>query len=667
MAYDQEKINGLLRDSAGSPLENGVKQEMKRSLQAASNRMQPLWAEWDNQAWIYRGWRLPDRKDANAVEKGEPPKIIIPISFAQIQTALSFIFSTFTQRTKFYELEGRSPSDDIVASGLEIDLDWQMTYNRMLFKAYLWILDALKMGFGVVKTQWGFDFEKRRIGRQVHANPMGAIMAMLGRKPTMKTIEEVAEIPIYEGNKITNISPYSWFPDPDFPLHEFDKGAFVGHEEEESLSTIRGQEGKLYHGTDKIPRTYQDDLWMSRPRRTTMMRDGFDKSLMGRELMACIRTEMIIQFSPKNFSERFGIDPGLIGAEDYPVKFIATMANDQKLIRFERYNYLHDKFGYSFMEYSPDYNGWYNPGLSSTISALQSLMTWFLNSHVAEVKKSIYNRFIYVEDRLVQVDDIEGGKNIRVTPGVSGNLEEVIKQLQVTDLTRGHVQDIETLYKIIQIVTGINDNTSGQYAPGRRSATESRAVGAGAASRLQMHAQLNWLQGFQPLGRQLIANTRQGRSKKFYDRILGDASAQYPYEKVILTDPQQIAGEFDMLTYDATLPSGKDRQIQILMEPLTAMLQNPAAAQLIGGNPGMLLDHIMKLAGINDWARINAGVGASNPAAAAAAAAALDPSIQVVPDDQAAEARDNGATPVDTTGEDIFRAFANGQGAPPQQ
>lgn len=641
---NQEQINKDLatKKCGESPFQAYVRNQLRNYLKASSEAMGNYWPRWDESENIYRAWRMPDKEDEEQARKGKPVKLIVPISYAQTQTFLSFIYSTFTQRDYVYELRGRTAEDQRYKEGMEIDLQYQLEAQQFLLKLFFLTLDAAKYGFCVVKNYWDTRYEKVRSIEQQIVEP-SIFGRLLGRPASQSQLEVVRDIVAYEGNFIDNISPYNFYPDPSLPVARFQQGEFVGHEEEVSLVKVRNLEGRLYHGTDKINNQMMTEDWSYRPKRRVGSR--FFSSLTGtaQDLKgSCILAEVIFYSSPAELSRISGMD---FGQEKETRRYIATMANDDKIIRFEEYNYLHGNFGYAVGEYSPDHNSFINPGLTDTIYELQNIITWFINSHVSNVRRVLANRFIGDPNK-VHVEDVTNESLLIRVKSNSGGIKNSIEQLNVQDVTSNHIKDVEALHKIVQLVTGINDNALGQYATGRRSATESRSVSAGAAARLKMHAQLLYAQCLEPLGRMMIANTRQGRSKEIYANILGENLAQYPYEQVILTPPDRVMGGYDFIPYDATLPTDKIQQANILKELFTVLISNPNTIQLLNKNPMLLLDHIAELLGIRNLKDFNLQqMPVQQP--------------MVVPDQQAMEmAQASGAEPVDMMGADVLQQLA---------
>lgn len=656
---DQEAINRELteKDSNSSEFQRKVIETVRKYMKASANKMSVFHTGWDANSYIYRGYRVTDKDDVDSIKEGNPPKVIVPITYAQVQTALSFILSTYTQRDNMLELRGTGPEDEKPSMALTTDLTYQLNDQKFVLKLYFWLLDALKQGFGVVRVEWDERYNKMRVAKQVPDNSISnTFKAVFGKKVPMKTEESVERVLSYQGNKIRNISPYAFYPDPSVTIANFQEGQFVFHEEEVSLSSIEAREGEIYFGTDKIPKSLGKDLFDERPRRVSgpFSRDTAQDPLLAKdqENRAVIRSEGEITLSEKRASELWGAN---LGSGTEPVKWLVTIANDQKVIRFEPCGYLHGRYNYELFEFSPDHDSFFNPGLADTISEVQNIITFFLNSHIVNVKKIIANRFI-VDPTKVEMDDITAGSIFIRTKGAQGDVRRAIDQLVTSDVTRGHVADMETLTTLVTLITGVNENALGQYSSGRRSATEARNVNAGSAARLKMHATLAWMQGIEPLARQILSNTRQWRTKPVYENIVGLLAQEAPFETTIYADPNKLAGGYDFVPYDATLPTDRQFQAGVLQELFTVLVQNPQTIQLLNKDPIKLLNYIAQLYNIRNMRDFDLNPLGS-PAPGAPALPQL-PQPTVVPDAQAEEIAGNGAQSVDLTGESVLASLA---------
>ena len=610
----QEEINKDLEENETSKFQDDVITMVRANMKASSSQMDQYHESWESADRIYRGYRVMDKKDQDAQAKNEPKKIIIPVSYALIQTALSFIMSTFFSEDNLYRLRGRGPEDQRRKEGMEVDINYQISKSRAYRMMYLWFQDSMKYGVGIVKSYWTEDkksFRTRKTVKKEISPEAQALAEVLGMKEEdSEVIESISRMTVFEGTRIENVSPYCFYPDPSVPLAEFQKGSFVCQEEETTKDAMQVESG--LHGVSKIPKTIPQNVFDNRTHRV-----GSNGSLSGvfggngtvampgssiDMVKAVLRIEM--QFTANKVSLKEDFDYDLEGPyeDDEPIKMITVVGNDQKVVKFEPLGYLHGEYTFDVIEYSPDHNAFANPGITETIYNLQELMTWFLNSHVQNVKKAIRNRFIGDPEK-VHVEDFVAGKEfIRVKPSGGRAIDQAIKSIDVTDVTKSHVQDMSVLSGLLQIVTGINENALGQYSTGRRSATEAKGVGNASSSRLKMHGLLAWSGGVEPLGQKIISNTNQLRTKEFYEKIIGEDINKYPYEEVIMMSPEHIVGGFDFIPYDGSLPHDKERRASYFTSLLESMMANPQEMQaLTGMDIQKMLGHIFELYGVKNF------------------------------------------------------------------
>lgn len=613
---NQDQVNKDLLEKDTSEFQQSVLTFIRPRLTSACTSMGNVHSSWEEQDRIYRGYRVLDKQDEKSKGVGSPPKIIIPVGYALTQTALSFLMSTFFNDERMYRFMGNDPKSQRFKEGLELDIHWQLGRMKAYYVFHQWLQDAFKYGVGVVRTSWEEEYKKYRVRRAVPQ--AGGFVQMIAslfggnqQEAPMVMQEMVEDIKCFEGSRVINVSPYSFYPDPSVTVSNFRKGSFVAYEEETTKAGLAGLNGYTLFGVDKIPNTMPADLFNARTRRvgkynvfaTSDFRNAV-QSASGQMSMegTVIKTEFEFTTTKKELKRLFDYDLGPEWSGDTPLKMLAVAANDQKLLKFEPLGYLHGEYSYDVIEYSPDHNAFLNPGLGETVHEMQSMMTWFINSHVQNVRKAIRNRFIGDPSKIHTEDLTAGLEFIRVKDMMGKSVSDVIKSLEVVDVTQRHTADAQLFMTLIQLVTGINDNALGQYHTGRRSATESQNVTNSATSRLKMHGMLAWSQGFEPLGQKLVANTNQLRSEEFYSRIIGEDIVKYPYDQTILVEPETIIGGFQFVPYEGTMPNDKSRSAAFFTRLLEAAMGNPAEfRQATGVNIGKILDHVFSLYGIKNF------------------------------------------------------------------
>jgi len=181
---------------------------------------------------------------------------------------------------------------------------------------------------------------------------------------------------------------------------------------------------------------------------------------------------------------------------------------------------------------------------------------------------------------------------------VTGDLNNFIKQLQTSDPTVTHIQDVETLMKMMFSVSGVNENAMGGFHGGRRSATEARNVAAGAASRMKVIATTIFQMAIAPLGKQLLINARQWMSEETFFKIVGEDEDTFAaWQEFHKDNWWELVGSEDFFVFDATSASEKTFLAQSLQELLVALMSNPEVLMSTNLDPVKIIERIQELRG----------------------------------------------------------------------
>ena len=244
-------------------------------------------------------------------------------------------------------------------------------------------------------------------------------------------------------------------------------------------------------------------------------------------------------------------------------------------------------------------------GLADLIYRLQDVVTWLVNARVTDVRRNLRGRNL-VNPTIVDTKTLDGEGDIYIRKGANpAMMERAVRPLDVNNVTQGHFNDAEILNKIIQTVTGVNDNAMGGYNSGRRSATEARAVTAGAAGRMKMHGQLIWETSLGRLGRLMLCNLRQELSIEAFKQTIGDDPMIDQRFQLWKGTPEEVISGADYLTFDSTLQSEKGFIAQSLQELLVAVINNPEAAQMLDIDPRSMMEEVQYLRGAGNIGRFS--------------------------------------------------------------
>ncbi len=600
-----ESVTQELNKKEPSDFHNAVLDHVKALVKMSRSRMSQNYSKWDMQDQVFHGVRYPDVEDARQAQKGAPVKMVVPNTFAQVMTFTSFLFLLFNQNRTFFELIPTG-DEDYADKQKDCELLLQRDIRQNEFNAILFqlLLDIGRFGPGITENCWTRDI--------VHAYVPNTPTALTYTNVEVQSNpgSEWQEFVRFEGNLIRSVSPYRWFPDIRFPLSDFQRGEFCASEEEYSISQLRQmQESGEVAGIDNIGE-FSSGLLAGRGDKDAS-RFSFDivtdvKRVSGmlwkpgESEGTVIVTKVQVKLVPAKFT--VGNGDKKLGPEEYPILYHAWYANDNRLIRLEPAYYWHNRFGWSLGEFTPDMQHTVSFGLADLIYRLQDVITWHINTRITDVRRNLKGRFI-VDPGGVDTSSLDGDGNIYLRQNVSkSGVDRWMKQVDTRDVTQAHLTDADILGKIMQTVTGVNDNIMGQYNTGRRSAQEARTVLSGAAGRMKLHGFLIWEKALAPLGKQMLSNLRQSLPLDAFARVIGgtDPTEQQQRYTAFQGTPAEVICGDDYFTFDSTLSSEKGFMAQSLQDLLSIILQSDpvAAAQLAQNvNPAKIVDEIQYLRG----------------------------------------------------------------------
>jgi hypothetical protein len=631
-----DELKKLLADEDEPENIKSLREELCKMHKASRGKMATRFENWDQNLRIYKGISSRDQEDLEARKNREPEKFVVPMTYTQVQTFVTFAFLLYKQNQYFYEFLAQGPEDEGFKNISERLVQRDLNHNNWDTVLYNSLLDASRMGLGVVKSYWKKDLVDvpAVLPGQVTQAAAGPLASVTAALPTI-----VAAVK-YEGNCVVNVDPYKFLPDLRLPLTRWREGQFVADECEYHISKLREWEAMgLVAGVELLSPMQADKYRESSRERFSGIEQGLKGQTNKDDFMVCV-TEGQYRLVPSKYG---------LGPETKPVVFFIRIANDQRIISIDRSKYIHNEFIYDVGQFSPDNQSALGMALSDVIYALQDVVTWLINSRIMSVRRSLDNHLV-IDTTAVDMSTVNSrGPFITLKKGVSARgtgIQNFIQQLKINDTTARHMEDADTLMKIMQMVTGVNENAMGQYAPGRRSATENRAANAGAASRMKMTCQLLWSSMYGPLGQKLLVNQRQEMSLKTFQKILGQREDIIPlWNAFHPANPADLLGMEDFFVFDGTVASEKIYMAQALQDMLQAIMANPESIGMIGYDVNKIFDEIQLLRGISNAGRFKLtrpelrapaaglpipGAGGGVPAVAPAGAGPVPP-VQPLP------------------------------------
>lgn len=603
---------------------------VKTRIDRSRTKMSQNYERWDYNDAIFRSRRKMDKEDRAAVNKGNTPKMIVPLTFSQCMTFVAFSCMTLQQNEKFFNLTPTGSEDNPLREPMETILQRDIQRNRWNTFLVQFFLDIAKFSLGCAEVCYEEIVRHMRVPQtREETGPMGvkSVTNSSGFQP----------IPIFVGNKVHSVSPYRFFPDADMPLSRYQEGHYCGSEDIFDFTQLQGD--AVLFNTNKIVKFSDKEL---KERKSLSRIDDFpvrtNPNLGGMDLFTkpdkdtfvtsggVTVTKLVVDITPANFDA--GDKAEELGEEDFPVRYIIWYANDKTIIRFDEAYYLHGMFPYIMGQYIPDQHCMVTDGLADVCDQITDYITWLANTHKASQANSVESKW-GIDPSGVDMASIESrSPYIKLKKSAANtDVRRYITQFQTVDTTANAPAEIAQFKELLENVTGYSGFMQGQSSSGRRSATQDKVVTQGAAARGKTTLSSVWDQAFQPLGRQFIANNRQDMDFETFSRILGKSMpinpdvppqmgvdpvtqqpmlvpVRYTPEELYAlfhADPITIACSEDFFVFDGSLPSEKAFLAQSLQEIFMEMAANPAIAQVMGYGPAelqQLLENIYTLRGV---------------------------------------------------------------------
>jgi hypothetical protein len=618
-----------------SELHRNVLPYAKRRLEYSERFWSQSHEPWRDAERLYRAFREPDESDIKtrrqSLTKGVQ-KIVVPQTFAQIQSILAWMITVFLQRKPIVPVEGVGPNDAVAAMLHENVLEYQ--FDRMEPAGELlllqWFLDSEIYGVGIIKNA----FTVREF-------------------PHLQLIDGdlvETDVTVYEGNEAINVQPFDFYPDPRQPIGNFQRGEYCGHRMRRSHTELLQKQAQgLFAGVQFIPK-HQDstgseqgsrgasygDTELGRTLQMSRFETGaideYDKPYVDTHELCCYITE----------PERLGLPNTASSAT--PRLWVLTVANRQRVIRAEAANLPALRFPFEIIEMNYNLHSPRNPGVVELIRDLQNHQSWLFNARMRSVRKSLNNETL-IDPSLIEEADLaepneSGFIRLNKSAYMAGiPLAEVARPFPVNDVTVRHMEDAQLTQVIIEQITGANRLIQGLSNTGRRSATETQGQLSLAAGRMGVFALIAAVQGLRPYANQMVLNNQAFLSEQFAMRL------RPPYNKVLGQDsvvifPELLRGLFRFPFLQGGMPTDRFFEANMWREILGMGMQS-----------GLALPTIQSISFQEVFARLLMSMNVKNiddffaggrfPAATADAMARLqgrlgpvDAEQRVLPDDQ---------------------------------
>lgn len=492
-------------------------------------------------------------------ENGTPryTTISLPYSYALVMAAHTYATSVFFARDPIHQFKGRHGESEQATQAVEALIAYQTSVGGFMAPYYIWLYDAFKYGIGILGTYW-----EREVNHYTTLQP-GEDGALL---------QQTNEVVAYEGNRVYNVSPFDFIPDPRVPIGRFQDGEFCAVRRRSSWNDLVRRERAGYITNLKFVKTgvgtsdtNSDESELERPDNDVWLAGDGEKHPA---VVHCF--EAYVELIP----QEWGLSP-----QTYPETWVFTLTQDYSvLLGCSPLGAAHNQYPFDILESEVEGYGLFTRGIPEIMAPIQQTMDWLINSHFFNVRAALNNLFVADPSKIVLRDfeNSEPGGIIRLRPEAYGlDLRSFFHQVPITDHTAQNMNDLQGVHSIGERIIGINDAILGA-APsgGRKTATEVRTATGFGVNRLKTSTEYMSATGFSRHSHKLVSNSQQYYSGERKFRIVGNL-AQEAGNAFIDVRQESLTGFFDFVPVDGTLPIDRFQQANLWKEILLGLRNIP--------------------------------------------------------------------------------------------
>lgn len=509
----------------------------------------------------------------------------VPYTYAIVMTAHTYFTSVMLSRAPVYQFTARHGESQDSIMCVEAVMDYQLKNGLHLPVMYNWLYDLARYAVGIVGLYW--DVEEK-IVTQIVKEPITMLGIPLGGERTVTKQEKLLG---YMGNKLFNVRPYDFYPDPRVPIWRFQDGEFVCRDTSEGYHDIIAYEHTMpgyYTNLKELTEAMREKAPShsdGSPRVELPIAPGEGGKAPGPGFIKI--TDAYIKLVPKLWG---------LGDSQRVEIWCFQLAEEAVIISAKPLGAMHNKFPYAVMEGNFGGEEFAKTGMIEVIRPLTDVLTWLFNSHFYNVRRVLNNQLVIDPSRIVVKDLTKPGQRItRLKPAAYGTDPRMaIHQLTHMDVTGRHLSDSQYVEQMIQRVSSVVDNVMGMpQQGGRRSATEARQTAGWSTNRLRTPVEYNSALALDPLSQMMISNTQQFMSQARKFAVAGNTVDHA--QRFIEATPEMIAGAFDFVPVDGTLPIDRLAQANFWKELLMQMSRSPEL--MAQWNLSDMIEHTMKLQG----------------------------------------------------------------------
>lgn len=523
-----------------------------RSSQAVMSKRYPIWRELERNVTAYVP--MDDEEERTKAEDSRKPvRVVVPLTYLVRDINLTYLSASLLDGS-INRLNGVGPEDMLGSMLLQQVLDVQNIRFKNGIAYYIQFQDALTYGFGVVTPTWEVETGYRtQWSEGQYQTPFGPI-------PTGQMIRTTVEQVVAEGNQVHNIDPYCYFPDTNVPLHRVQDGEFVSWVRSTNYNKLLSQDNAEYFNVRYLEGIDGRSTLLSNAGAQTGREEKYGStgtSLTGGSNDTARPVDLLVMY--------INLVPAewKIGTRDVPEKWLFIIGGDQIVLAATPVRENHRRFPVGVC--CPNLDGYSTSPISALeiCFPLQEVGDFVYASRLAAVRRVLQDRYL-VNPNMVYTPALADSRNniIPLRKSAWGQpLDNVLKQLEVRDVTAGHFKDLQMVAETIERVTGAVDILQGVAPDSGNERTTARQVDSqrnAATSRLKKMARLISEQSMYDMTYFVASQTQQYMEQPQWVRVMGQ------WQEALAADlgpagrmqvmPWDLDCAFDIMPHDGSMP-----------------------------------------------------------------------------------------------------------------
>lgn len=581
-----------------TPLHQRIVEGVKCRRDMSVKKMRNKYPDWRKAEEMHSGYVWESAKAARVragreVGTEDFTNIKVSMSYATAMSMHTYWTSVFLARNPVFQVTARHGEPEMAVQGVEALLDYQLMAGRQLVPYYAWLLDVAKFGIGFLWNWWDEEYTVATKFQDVPVSYLG--IPIPGQTRRARITEKVVN---YQGSKVFNVRPYEMRIDPRVDMQNYQKGEFMGRKIHLTWTDlVAGEADKKYFNVEEV-RKRRLAKWIRENEQVgnqiypeNDLSTGSDDMDI-RNLSTMEGEEMVIMIQP----DKWGL-----GKTNYPEKWVFTIVEDEIVVGCRPLGCYHGMFPCAIMEYEMDHGLLFRRGVHDILKPMDDTLNWLVNTHFYNIRRVLNDQLVVDPQKVVMKDllDNKPGKIIRLKPSAYGeDVRTAVHQLQVADVTNQHLADTQLINELSHKMVGINDNLMGMIHPGgRKTATEIRTSAGFGINRLKTNSEFFSAAGWTDNFIMMLSNTQQYYDQEKVFKVAGELGAQM--QRIQIT-PESIAGQYDFVPVDGTMPIDRFAQANLWKELFTALssMTDPAnPGPPFGFDLGKIFAYTAQLAG----------------------------------------------------------------------